>query len=684
MRVLIVVPCWEPRTGALVTTREYVQHLAAAGHAVAVVTTTKEPGEPRTVDSVKVWPLRYWRAAAHLTQPEVLISHHGDRRAAKITAQLPRVPHLLMVHGMSENRDLGRAALAWFPSRACRAHYPAYHGRSIVLPPPINPDRYRTTPGALVTLNGSTAAKGADVVAQVAGLMPGSRFLVVRTPRRDDPPMPGNVELADRTDPRQLYTRTRILLMPSATESYGRAGVEAMLSGIPVLASPLPGMREALGSAATYIAREDTSRWVHEIRRLSQPAAYAEASARACAHTEALDYAGSLRSFEEACASLVPRPTTRPRPQRRPATTARAVIPAMPTAAAVVAWVHYGVPYRRAGSETMLHTMMRALRDAGTDVLVVCSEMHEAPPVWDVDGVPYAQLDTPQAEALIRRMQPTTLVTHHHFASRAVALSKHVGAQSVLLLHNDHDQPALKLSPDLCVFNTEWVLKSLAFRYPQIDPARSLVIHPPVIPEEHRTPITGTHVTLVNLNRHKGVDTWRGAAGLLRRLPFLGVIGAHGEQIRRPVLPNMRVIGQTSDMRGDVWARTRVLLMPSIYESFGMAAVEALASGIPVIAHPTPGLREALGDAGQFIDRSNVHAWAAAIQDLHRDGPHRARESAAARARSQILADQSRAELAAWVDAVRVLASGRTHTAARTVRQRVPPPERDDEQPPVE
>lgn len=661
MRILVLLPFYDqvPPTGAYVTTREYVQHLAVAGHPVDVVTTGKGHGEPRTEGGVRVWPLRYWRRAVSVSQPNLLISHHRDQRARQIVAQAPDVPHLLMVHGMSLDLDLGRPGLAWFPSHACRDHYSAYVGRSVVLPPPIAPERYRTEPGALVTLNGSTTAKGADVLAEVAEQMPDTPFLVVRTPRRDDPPMPDNVELVGRTDSRQVYARTRILLMPSQLESYGRAGVEAMISGIPVLASPLPGLREALGTAATYIAREDTSRWVDEIRRLSAPAAYRVASTAAVAHVETLDYAGGLSAFDEACASLLPaRPATR-RTQRRPTRALVVAASAGPLPAAeVVAWVHYGVPYRRAGSETMLHTMMRAVKDAGTSVLVICSEMPEAPALWDVDGVPYAQLGRAAAEATIRQMRPKVLVTHHEFSVSAVALAKTLGARSVLLLHNDFEQPALELAPDLCVYNAEWVMKSLATRYPQVDQAGALVVHPPVIPEEHRVPRPGTHVTLVNLSRDKGVDTWRGAAVMLGSLPFLGVMGAHGKQVLRPVRGNVRIISQTSNMRRDVWARTRILTAPSIYESYGMAAVEALASGIPVIAHPTPGLREALGDAGTFIERSDVRAWVAAIRAMYRDGPERARKVEAARARSAFLADQSRRELALWVEAVANAASG--------------------------
>ncbi|EMF20419.1 glycosyl transferase, group 1 [Streptomyces gancidicus BKS 13-15] len=306
MRILVVLPVYGGSlpTGAFVTTREYVRGLVAAGHHVQVVTTIREPGKPRTVDGVRVWPLSYWRRAVHVLRPELLITHHGDRRAARIVPQVPDVPHLLMVHGMSEDTDLGGPALAWFPSQACREHYAGYRGASLVLPPAIDPIRYRTRPGRLVTLNGSTVAKGADVVARVAERMPEERFLVVRASGHDPDLRLPNVEVIDRTEPRAVYGRTRLVLMPSTTESYGRTGVEAMASGIPVIASPLPGMREAFGTAARYIDREDTEGWVAEIRRLSEAGAYREASARARAHACGLNHAGSLADFTSACVAL--------------------------------------------------------------------------------------------------------------------------------------------------------------------------------------------------------------------------------------------------------------------------------------------------------------------------------------------------------------------------------------------
>ncbi|MEV5677065.1 glycosyltransferase family 4 protein [Streptomyces sp. NPDC052179] len=653
MRILFVLPVYGRPVlpnGAAITSAEYAGGLAAAGHQVDVVTTVREPGTPRTVGGVRVWPLAYWRRALAAVRPELLVSHQGDRKAARITSAASSVPHLLMVHGMADNRQLPPADLVWFPSQACRDHYP-YAGPSLVLPPPIDPGRYRTGRGGLITLNGATDAKGADVLASLAARLPDERFLMVRAaPGTPAPGLP-NVEVIERADPRSVYARTRLLLMPSAVESYGRVGIEAGLSGIPVIAAPLPGIREALGDCAAYVGRDDLPGWAAEIERLADPETYAAASASARAHADVVDYPGTLRAFEEACRSLVPSARARRRAvgAARPVAGAAVLVPRAPE---VVAWIHYGVPYRQAGSETMLHTMMRAVQDAGRSVLVVCSEMPDAPPSWQVDRVPYVQVDADAAEAQLRAMRPRVVVTHHHFGHRAVTLAREIGARSVLVLHNDHDQPAINAGPDLCVYNTQWIAGSLAPRYPHLGTIPGFVVHPPVIPAEHRTAAAGRHVTLVNLNRDKGVETWRGASRLLPRLPFLGVTGAHGQQHTRPLRANIRVIGQTTDMRRDVWARTRVLLAPSIYESYGMAAVEALASGIPVIAHPTPGLREALGDAATFLDRGDTRAWADAIRRLHADGSPRAKMSAMARGRSAHLDAQTGRALGLWVDAI--------------------------------
>ncbi|WP_284576842.1 glycosyltransferase family 4 protein [Streptomyces sp. 2P-4] len=358
--------------------------------------------------------------------------------------------------------------------------------------------------------------------------------------------------------------------------------------------------------------------------------------------------------FEEACVRLLPAPAR---------AMARTPIPDDPLAGQpvkVVAWIHYGVPYRRAGSETMLHTMMRALKAAGLPVLVVCSSMPDSPPSWEVDGVPYVRLGTQPAELFLTGMRPDVLITHHNYAARATAVARRIGARPVMLIHSDLDYSARSLAarPDLVVINTEWVRASLAPRYVEVREIPTLIVRPPVRPEEHRTEAAGDRVTLVNMSADKGVQTWRAVAGELPHLPFLGVAGAHGQQLTMPRPPNARIIGQTSDMRRDVWAHTRVLLMPSLYESYGMAAVEALASGIPVIAHPTPGLREALGDAALFLDRADVGAWTEAVGELYADGPRRAAAVAAAYARSEALADQARRELAAWADTVRELAAG--------------------------
>jgi glycosyltransferase involved in cell wall biosynthesis len=121
----------------------------------------------------------------------------------------------------------------------------------------------------------------------------------------------------------------------------------------------------------------------------------------------------------------------------------------------------------------------------------------------------------------------------------------------------------------------------------------------------------------------------------MRTTRFLGVKGGWGLQ---PIYAraNVRVLQKTPRM-AKVYGQTRILLMPSAQETFGLVGVEAMTCGIPVIAHPTPGLHESLSTAGIFVDRTDVAGWIAEIERLT-DPTEWANASAAALLRAEELA----------------------------------------------
>ncbi|MET9953512.1 glycosyltransferase family 4 protein [Streptomyces sp. NPDC006339] len=311
----------------------------------------------------------------------------------------------------------------------------------------------------------------------------------------------------------------------------------------------------------------------------------------------------------------------------------------------IVALVHFAVPFRNAGSETMLHALLKPLAAAGHDVTVVTTDTPQAPHHYQWDGI--KGLSRPGARAAaeaVRELAPDVVVTQHQNTALALDLARETGAKSVFLMHNDFELNGelLAREPDLVVFNTDWIAAKYADQAP-----RSLVVHPPVWAEQHAT-TPGDCITLVNLNRDKGAAH---LYYLARRMPeqqFLGVIGAHGKQVRVGG-DNVEIVEHTTDMRADVWARTRILIMPSVYESYGMVGIEAMASGIPVVAAPTPGLVESLGDAGTFVERDDLDAWETALRGLLDPKAYKAASARALKRSAQL---DPTAELAAWVTAV--------------------------------
>jgi glycosyltransferase involved in cell wall biosynthesis len=62
-----------------------------------------------------------------------------------------------------------------------------------------------------------------------------------------------------------------------------------------------------------------------------------------------------------------------------------------------------------------------------------------------------------------------------------------------------------------------------------------------------------------------------------------------------------------------------MLLLPSLYEGFGLTALEAMACGTPVITSNTSSLPEVVGDAALLVDPLDTAAIADAIARLFTD-----------------------------------------------------------------
>jgi glycosyltransferase involved in cell wall biosynthesis len=235
------------------------------------------------------------------------------------------------------------------------------------------------------------------------------------------------------------------------------------------------------------------------------------------------------------------------------------------------------------------------------------------------------------------------LISHLENYERVAVVGRNYRVPVVHVVHNDMDITKAYMGHgcDLAVFNTDWVLKSFVERPvkgSQSFSKPSVVVHPRVDTLRYSSPSESLSegsrtkwpydVALVNLwdgggNEAKASDG-KGAHTfyeLARRFPnkkFLGVVGGYGEQ-RIEDHPNVTILPHTSSIMEDVYSKTRVLLMPSRYESFGRVAIEGAACGIPTIASPTPGLKEALGEQNFYADPDDYDEWEQIIRYLDED-----------------------------------------------------------------
>jgi len=292
------------------------------------------------------------------------------------------------------------------------------------------------------------------------------------------------------------------------------------------------------------------------------------------------------------------------------------------------------IGYNRGGAVNMLLAVLKELDRRGHQVRLVTPGGLSAQHLKK-RGIEFPISVNPLPMA-IRRIyaQADVVLTQSTGTPRAVHTAMKTDVPLVHIVHDDGQLGYFKVKPEqtaLVVFNSFWLQEVTNW------PGPSIVLHPPIFAKDCQVPRTGKSIVQVSLSEQKGGRTFWNLAQALPERSFVGVQGPWGRQLQPDPPPeNVTLLGYQQDVR-KVYEQARIVLCPAqdlqkgrpywtehwddrtgLYwtESWGIVAVEAIMSGIPVIAHPTPGLVESLGKAGLFADRENVQEWVDVVQSL--------------------------------------------------------------------
>jgi glycosyltransferase involved in cell wall biosynthesis len=148
----------------------------------------------------------------------------------------------------------------------------------------------------------------------------------------------------------------------------------------------------------------------------------------------------------------------------------------------------------------------------------------------------------------------------------------------------------------------------------------SVVLHPPVELERFEPLPAGErpgehYLVLAELMAHKRIEVAVRAFNALGRPLVVVGDGPEARRLQRIAGPSISFTGRVSDERVAGLLRSARALVVTAAEEFGIAAVEALASGRPVIALATGGVMESVvaGETGAYYPESTPEALAGAV-----------------------------------------------------------------------
>ena len=276
---------------------------------------------------------------------------------------------------------------------------------------------------------------------------------------------------------------------------------------------------------------------------------------------------------------------------------------------------------------------------------------------------------------VLRRLQPGLIEVHNRPEVALLLSHRFPGVPITLFLHNDPRSMRRARSPAarrrlLARMRVACVSEALrGFYLEGLDAGAEVAVLPNCIDLARMPEPAATRDAVIlfagRMVADKGADAFVSAcAAVLPRLPgwraeMIGADRFSPDSPETPFLARLRPAAQAAGirLRGhlphravlEAMARAAIMVVPSRWqEPFGMTALEAMASGTPLVVSPRPGLLEVVGDAALVAEPDEAGGLAAALWRLANDAGLRSRLSEQGRARAALFdAAAARTRLAA-------------------------------------
>lgn len=224
----------------------------------------------------------------------------------------------------------------------------------------------------------------------------------------------------------------------------------------------------------------------------------------------------------------------------------------------------------------------------------------------------------------LRALNASMVIGQNELSLAAVKAARVVGAVPVVSVHTP---PRYGRGIADGMYETDYAIYNTRTSAIEWGEPNALVVHPPISPLPSKTLTGGDAYTLLSSLVNKGVSVVLELAQrypdqrfIIVRSPAEPTHGLPDLEDRVAKLPNVELHPRVAPEEVEKYFKqTRILLVPSRYETYGMSTIEAAGYGIPTVHVDTPHVREGIGEGAILVPPMNADATAAGIDTIEKN-----------------------------------------------------------------